>query len=46
VAKGYEAIAAAHPDRVRLVDANGPAENVFAKIWEHVQAVLPKAGRW
>jgi dTMP kinase len=46
VAKGYEAIAAAHPDRVRVVDANGPAENVFAKIWEHVQAALPKAGRW
>jgi dTMP kinase len=46
VAQGYEAIAAANPERVRVVDANGPAENVFVKIWEHVQAVLPKAGRW
>jgi dTMP kinase len=46
VAQGYEAIAAANPDRVRVVDANGPAENVFVKIWEHVQTVLPKAGRW
>jgi dTMP kinase len=46
VAKGYEAIAAAHPDRVRVVDATGPVENVCVKIWEHVQAVLPKVGRW
>ena len=46
VAKGYEAIAAANPDRIRVVDATGPVETVCVKIWEHVQAVLPKAGRW
>ncbi|HXB59893.1 MAG TPA: dTMP kinase [Candidatus Acidoferrales bacterium] len=46
VAKGYEAIAAAHPDRVRVVDATGQVENVCVKIWEQVQAVLPKVGRW
>jgi dTMP kinase len=46
VAKGYEAIAAVNPDRVRVVDASGPVETVCVKIWEHVQAALPKAGRW
>ncbi len=46
VARGYEAIAAAEPARVRVVDACGPVESVCLKIWQHVQAVLPKAGRW
>ena len=46
VAKGYEAIAAAEPGRVHVVDASGSVENVCLKIWQHVQAVLPKAGRW
>jgi dTMP kinase len=46
VAKGYEAIAAANPDRIRVVDATGPVETVCVKIWEHVQAALPKVGRW
>ncbi len=45
VAKGYEAIAAAEPDRVRLVDGTGPIEVVSAKIWECVQPVLPRGGR-
>jgi len=46
VAKGFQAIAAAEPDRVRVVDGSGPAETTFAKIWELVQPVLPKTGRW
>jgi dTMP kinase len=46
VAKGFKAIAAAEPDRVRVVDSSGPAETTFAKIWEHVQPILPKTGRW
>lgn len=46
VAKGYEAIAAAEPARVRVVDASGPVENVATKIWQLVQPVLPKTGRW
>jgi dTMP kinase len=46
VARGYEAIAAAEPDRVRVMDASGSVESVCLKIWQHVQALLPKAGRW
>lgn len=46
VAKGYEAIAAAEPSRIRVVDATGSLDNVCMKIWELVQPVLPKAGRW
>ena len=46
VAKGYEAIAAAEPARVRVVDASGPVDSVCLKIWQHVQPQLPKAGRW
>lgn len=46
VAKGYEAIAAAEPARVRVVDASGPVDNVATKIWQLVQPVLPKTGRW
>jgi dTMP kinase len=45
-AQGYAAIAAAEPQRVRMVDANAPVETVCAKIWEHVQPALPKIGRW
>ena len=46
VARGYEAIAAAEPARVRVVDASAPVESVCLKIWQHVQPLLPKAGRW
>jgi dTMP kinase len=46
VAKGYEAIAAAHPERVRIVDASDSVESVCLKIWQHVQPLLPKNGRW
>lgn len=46
VAKGYEAIAAAEPARVHVVDASGSVESVAAKIWQLVQPVMPKAGRW
>jgi len=46
VAKGYEAIAAAEPDRIRVVDATGSLDNVCLKIWQHIQPLLPKAGRW
>ncbi|HUA39249.1 MAG TPA: dTMP kinase [Candidatus Sulfopaludibacter sp.] len=46
VAKGYEIIAAAEPDRVRDVDGTGSVEVVCAKIWEQVQPVLPRVGRW
>jgi dTMP kinase len=45
-AKGYQDIAAAEPNRVKVLDANAPVETVCARIWEQVQAVLPKTGRW
>jgi dTMP kinase len=43
---GFRAIAAAEPARIHMVDASGSVENVCEKIWQVVQAVLPKAGRW
>jgi dTMP kinase len=46
VAKGYEAIAAAEPNRIHVLDGSGAVENVCEKIWEIVQSVLPKVGRW
>jgi dTMP kinase len=46
VAKGYQAIAAAEPNRVRVVDGTGPVEVVCSKIWELVRPILPRIGRW
>jgi dTMP kinase len=46
VAHGYEAIAAAEPDRVRVVDGATAVEVVCENIWEAVHPVLPKVGRW
>jgi dTMP kinase len=42
VAKGYQAIAAAEPNRVRQIDANGPSEWIEAVIWGLVEPLLPK----
>jgi len=46
VAKGFKAVAAAEPNRICIVDSSSSVENTFAKIWELVQPVLPKTGRW
>jgi dTMP kinase len=46
VEKGFGAIAAAEPDRFCVVEASGPVEKVFARIWDLVSPVLPKFGRW
>jgi dTMP kinase len=46
VAKGFKAVADAEPNRVYVVDSSGSAEITFQKIWEIVQPVLPKVGRW
>jgi dTMP kinase len=46
VAKGFEAIAAAEPNRVRVVDGTGTIEVVCAGVWEQVQPVLQRVGRW
>jgi dTMP kinase len=46
VEEGFKTIAASHPNRVRMVDGSAPMEVVCEKIWELVQPVLPKVGRW
>ena len=46
VAHGFGVIAAKEPQRVKFVNGALPVEVVCAKIWEHVQPVLPKVGRW
>jgi dTMP kinase len=46
VARGYEAIAAAEPNRVRVVDGAGAVDVVCEKIWDLVHPVLPRVGRW
>lgn len=38
VAKGYQALAAAEPDRVRSIDASGSVQQVREAIWELVAA--------
>ncbi|HPA18266.1 MAG TPA: dTMP kinase [Verrucomicrobiae bacterium] len=40
VAEGYRALAAAEPRRVRIVSAEGPPDEVAARIWEEVRHVL------
>jgi dTMP kinase len=46
VEEGFNAIAAAEPERVRVVDGAAPVEVVCAKIWELVEPLVPKIGRW
>jgi dTMP kinase len=46
VAQGYEAIAVAEPQRVHLINGAKPVDVVCAKIWEIVQPILPRVGRW
>jgi dTMP kinase len=46
VAQGYDAIAAAEPNRVRVVNGSGPVEVVCENIWELVRPILPHVGRW
>lgn len=41
-AKGYQAIAAAEPDRVRMVNASGTAAEVSARIWKLVEPWVNK----
>ena len=40
VRQGYEAIAAAEPNRVKLVDASGAVESVSESIWKQIQPRL------
>ncbi len=44
VAKGYQAIAAAEPNRVRQFDATGDVATIQAAIWKLVQPLLKRCG--
>ena len=46
VAEGFKAIAATEPQRVKLINGAQPIETVCTAIWEIVQPMLPKLGRW
>jgi dTMP kinase len=46
VAHGFGVIAAKEPQRVKFINGAQPVETVCAAIWEHIQPLLPKAGRW
>ncbi|HEY1660782.1 MAG TPA: dTMP kinase [Verrucomicrobiae bacterium] len=46
VARGYETLAATEPKRVKVVDGAESVEVVSEKIWEIVNPLLPKVGRW
>jgi dTMP kinase len=44
VAKGYQAIAAAEPNRIRKLDASGSVEQAKATIWRMVEPLLGRVG--
>jgi len=44
VAKGYQAIAAAEPQRVQKIDATGTVAEIKAAIWKVLQSRLPHHG--
>ncbi len=46
VAHGFGVIAAAEPQRVKFINGAQPVEVVCETIWEIVQPILPKVGRW
>jgi dTMP kinase len=46
VVKGFEVIAAAEPQRIRVINSARPVDVVCAEIWEAVRPILPRVGRW
>ena len=40
MAKGYQAIAASEPERVRLIDADETVEVVSAAVWDQVEPLI------
>ena len=40
VALGYQAIAAAEPNRVKVINATAPVEVVASRVWSHVAGLL------
>jgi thymidylate kinase len=45
VAQGYQAIAAAEPQRVRQFDASGDVATIQAAIWKLVQPLVAQVGK-
>jgi dTMP kinase len=41
VAHGYQAVAAAEPERVRPIDATGTIQNIEAAVWREASLLLP-----
>ncbi len=46
VAHGFGVIAAAEPQRIKLINGAQPVEVVCTRIWELVHPLLPRIGRW
>jgi dTMP kinase len=46
VAHGFGVIAANEPQRVKFINGAHPVEIVCQNIWETVQPIVPKVGRW
>jgi dTMP kinase len=46
VAQGFDVIAAAEPQRIKLINGAQPVAMVCTKIWELVNPLLPRLGRW
>ena len=46
VAHGFGVIAAQEPQRVKFIKGNQQLDVVCARIWEQVEQVLPRVGRW
>jgi dTMP kinase len=42
VGKGYDAVAAAEPKRVRPIDGTARIETVAQEVWKHVEPLVPK----
>jgi dTMP kinase len=46
VAEGFKQIAAAEPQRVKVINGAQPVDVVCAAIWNEVYPFLPRIGRW
>jgi dTMP kinase len=46
VAEGFKQIAAAEPQRVKIINGAQPVDVVCASIWNEIYPFLPRIGRW
>ena len=46
VAHGFGVIAAQEPQRMKFINGNQQLDVVCARIWEQVEQILPRVGRW